>query len=252
MSNSIFKDKYFRNFLLAIIIFIIVCSFISIRIDAKSFVVNILSGLVGSGITLLVGFLLVDRLTEYLREKQWNKVRKLTLGTIVHHYHEIISWIRSYLRIWEGLENPNFAISRTTTPNLTTLKYSTQLIQNLINLTRQNEPLTSSKKGSIHDLRAIINFYKWIEWRLEHIERVLVPRMMECSTDQVLINSLIELENSIHRFRNSIKYCEFDVCDNEVRPSLIDFLKTFCELYKIIYERYSEYPNKTNPYISEK
>jgi hypothetical protein len=143
-----------------------------------------------------------------------------------------------YLKIYEGVKRPNFAVSRTSTPNQTTIDYSGQLIENLKKIIKSGDSLSIIGKGSMSDLRSVINFYKWIEWRLENIERVLSPRLIESSTEQNLIDKIITLESSIHKLRNSVKYCEFDVSDNEVLPSFIDFLDTFYDFYKQMYNRY--------------
>ncbi|AFY59499.1 hypothetical protein [Synechococcus sp. PCC 6312] len=235
--KSIFRDIYFRNFLLFIFLLITVCTGICIYLDFKAFLVNFLSGVVVSGISLIAGLFLVDRVVEYLREKRWSKVRKLIFRNITHHFHEVISWMTIYLQVGEeGIERPNFAISRTSIPNQVTLEYSGQLIKNIKRKIKNNEPLSGD--SFILSLTSVIEFYKWIEWRLHYIEIVLVPRLIESSTEQILIDNLIIFESSIHKLRNSVKYCEFDVCDNEVLPSFIDFLVTFHDFYKLMYSRF--------------
>mgnify|MGYP001809901158 CR=1 FL=1 len=219
------------------LILIAVCTGICIYLDTKAFLVNLLSGIAVSGISLITGFFLVDRVIEYLRDKRWSKARQLVFCSMAHHFHEVITWMSVYLSVQDGIEYPLPIISRIGVPNLETIKYSGQLIDNLTRKINEREPLSYSSTGYMSDLKSVINFYKWIEWRLDHIERVLVPRLIESSTEQVLIDDLIDLEASIYTFRISIKYCEFDVCDNEVLESFSSFLNAFYHFYKLMHSR---------------
>lgn len=237
-SESFFEDINIRRFFLALLFLIAVCAGICIYIDIKAFLVNLLSGIAVSGISLIAGFIVVDRVIEYLRDNKWSKARKLVFRSMTHHYHEIITWMSIYLKVEQGIERPLFVISRTFDPNQATIEYSGQLIENLIRIVKAREPLSSQGTGYMSDLTAVIKFYKLIEWRLDHIDRALVPRLIEASAEQALIDALIEFELSIHKFRNSIKYCEFDVCDNEVFPSFIDFISSFYQFYKLMHNRF--------------
>jgi uncharacterized membrane protein len=83
--KSILKDIHFRNFLLFTLVLIAICTGICVYLDFKAFLINLLSGIAVSGITLIVGLFFVDKIIEYLREKKWSKVRKLIFRNMTHH-----------------------------------------------------------------------------------------------------------------------------------------------------------------------
>lgn len=190
------KQKNFGVwFLLSIILIAIVVSGIGVALDPEAFKSNIISEMVGLLISVAVGLFIVDKYIAYDRAKQWIQVRNITYKSIAAHMCEItvqalfiynIKDNRPMHALKEGRFKPSF-------DNIAAID---QVIQGV----RQ----TSSEVSAKTFMGLTVNFYDAIEWNLDQIQDVLIPRIVQSSDDQEFINILIELDSSREALYTSI------------------------------------------------
>lgn len=201
------------------------------KIGGKDFADNLLADFAGIAIAILVGFFLVDRLAEHRREQQWAKVRNITLGAIAAHLCDVASNLYIYFPIRDHRSMGAILIGRKI-PNYETTRGFENLLEQLRSL-----PNNISKEKSTSDVA--IEFYQAVTWDLDQIQSVLTPRVIQSSTDQALIDALIEFDNVRRKLHNSIIGHKL-VITHSVFPNVLSMVEASKHLYQTLCKSWRE------------
>ena len=182
-------------------LFIILIIIIGVVIftDLDSFSENLAAEVIGICLTFLLALLIFDWLAIHQGEQEWFKVRNLTYGTIAAILCDALSLLmiefvikdtdnKIYLGIVDGRDKPNDDA----------IKAMDKLARELNKL----ELLEGDK---------ILKYYNLIQHDLDRISDVLIPRIIQCSSDQDIITDLIDLDNSKNDLHSKIRYEHEDI-----------------------------------------
>ncbi|MDH5186477.1 MAG: hypothetical protein OEW70_05370 [candidate division WOR-3 bacterium] len=112
-------------------------------------------------IIVLVALLLVDRYTQYHREKRWEKVRKLTHRALVSHLSDLITELFIYFTL-ENHTPMRTVIEGRSRPTNDTIKAINDLIIQLQNIT----PNTDVEKSTSD---VAVEYYNAVRWEINQI-----------------------------------------------------------------------------------
>ena len=214
--------QFGRSLILASIVVIVIASVVGFFIDAKSFLENLLSETAGIFASIIIALLIVDRYTEHKKEQQWTKVRDLTYAALTAHLCDLVTEMfiyfpvddhRPMMRIIEGRDQPNPA----------TIPAMADLASQLRHL-----PSAVSKEKSTSDLT--VEFYEAVKWDLDQVQDVLIPRVMQSSADQEIINALVEFDSARGELHNAI-IVHKQVVTHGAFPAVVALLEQTQSLY---------------------
>lgn len=235
------NDLIARLFILGLILVVIICVCLGYLLDINAFLLNLFSGFAGGSISLLVGLFLIDSFASYRREKEWLKVRTLTLDVIVSHLNIIIDLIYTCFYTQEFPKrlfiDRHFGEFNKLDPE--TLLLVQSLPQAFLSsFDRKTGRFKNKNKPSFI---VMIDFFSLISWRLELITSTLTPRVIQFSNNQVLLKALSEFDNAYSKLSSSVDICsQIGPADNTILEDLLEFLNVTADLYKIIYESLKE------------
>lgn len=152
--------------------------------DTKGFVSNILAEITGLFLGIVVAILLVDRITENQRKKKWERVRQISHRTIAHHLNNIVLELFNHFPLTKN----NSII---TPLNNTDLSDNYQK-PNLDNVIQQIKKLIELKQIQAESVRTYFNA---IKWDIAQIRSDLMPRIIQSSDNQELIDALTEFDD---------------------------------------------------------
>lgn len=164
--------------------------------DTKEYTINILAEITGLFLGIIAAILLVDRFTENQRKKRWTRVRILSHRTIANHLSNILLELHNY---FPQLNQP------VNEPQLDRL--IPQLQQAFLN----------------HQITAesIREYFNSIKWDISQIRLDLMPRVMQSSDNQELIDALIEFDDVAQDLHKCViikkRIIEPDVYNNFMR-----------------------------------
>lgn len=213
-----------KNIILISISLVLALIFIVIGFlfDVKDYSINILAELAGLFIGIIVAILLVDRLTENQRKKRWARVRELTHRTIAHHLSNII------LELFNHFPLPDQQIVATIVKNRD--KPSSQIINTLNIIIEQIKHLLQENK--ISNLSAI-DYYNAIKWDVSQIRLDLIPRVMQSSEDQNLIDALVEFDDTTQDVQTAV-VTQKQFTNSNILYHIIPLLETIRNIYKYL------------------
>jgi hypothetical protein len=225
MIKSYMSDPFGRWLLILLILIVTVCILFGFVIDSRGFSGNLLAELAGNGIAILVGFLLIDRFLEHRREQQWAKVRNFTLGAIAAHLCDIASCTMMYFPFRDH-SSIGIILEGRNTPNSTTVTGFEHLLEQL-------RTCSSRDVGNKSISDVAVEFYEAVTWDLDQIQTVLTPRVVQSSTDQELIDALIEFDDARRRLHNSIIGHKL-ICTQSVFPDVLSLVQSSRRLYQAL------------------
>ncbi len=152
--------------------------------DTQGFVSNILAEITGLFLGIVVAILLVDRITENQRKKKWERVRQISHRTIAHHLNNIVLELFNHF----ALTKDNSII----TPLNNTDLSDTYQKPNLNKVIQQIKKLMALEQIQPESVRAYFNA---IKWDIAQIRSDLMPRIIQSSDQQELIDALIEFDD---------------------------------------------------------
>lgn len=209
-----------KSFLIFGIIIAVIIITIGLLIDFKGYLGNILAEIAGLIISILVAFSLVDRFTEIQTKKRWGKVRKLTHRAIAHHLNSML------LELFNHFPIPNQNIINEIL--VCRDKPETKPIDVLTDLIEQINDLC--KQGKIN-IQITTEYFNTIKLDISQIRHDLMPRVMQSSDNQDLINALVEFDDTIQDLQNAlIVHRRF--AKQEILPDIIPLLKNIREIYQ--------------------
>jgi hypothetical protein len=183
-------DRFARYSLIAIGLVVTISLVWGFLLDWKNFLEGVLASLAFSGITIVIGLFLVDRLIEHRQEQQWARVRLLTYRGLAAHLCDVVSQTfvvfmldNALEALWQMLEGRN-------EPKKEALPGFTKLAEAL----REVPGSKHYQNTSPSDVAG--EFYKTVEWELEQIQTILTPRLLQSATDQKLVEAIMEFDHA--------------------------------------------------------
>jgi hypothetical protein len=172
-----------------------ICLAVGLQIDAKSMLVNLFAGLVCTALGIPVAIFIVDRYLKHIARRRWSRVGTLTYRAIAAHLCDsavevligidVLNDLRPMAPIQEGRDRPD-----------------AQTIEGLGALVKLLRAVPDPGNNDLSD--AAIECYKASKWDLDQLCDGLLPRVMEYSDEQDLIDSLIELDGVRRTLHNSM------------------------------------------------
>jgi len=108
-------------------------------------------------------------------------------------------------------------------PNPLTIKAMEELISQMKDL-----PEAVSPEKSTSDIA--VDFYEKIRWDIEQLRNVLLPRVIQSSEDQALIDKLTEFDNRARDLYNSI-LIHLEAVTHSVFPSVRNLVESAKSVY---------------------
>ncbi len=229
--SSIFPRIFGRWFVPGLIGLIILTCVSGFAIDAKGFLVNLIAGLCGIFLSILLALFIVDKYMKYQKEQEWTKVNKITLNAIAIHLCEIVGSLSFHFTYMNDNLTLPFFTGRNL-PNEKTLLAFNPLLQALENLTL---PIEIARHKSTSDIA--VEYYEAMSWDMDQIQNVLTPRVMQNSTDQPLIDALIIFDNARRTLHHAI-IVHRQVVTHGVFENVRPLIQSAEKVYQLIYENY--------------
>jgi hypothetical protein len=220
----------FRKWLIPLsIVIAVVVSAVGLTVNARSFLENLLSEAAGIFFSIIVALLIVDKYTEHQKEQQWARVRNLTYQALAAHLCDLTTETFIYFPV--GDHRPMTPITEGRDhPNPATVPAIGGLISQLRKL-----PSAVSAEKSTSDLS--VEFYDVIKWDLDQIRDVLTPRVVQSSSDQQIIDALIEFDDARRKLHNAI-IVHKQIVTHGVFPDTIALLEQARSLYGILCDKW--------------
>ncbi|MCX7785144.1 MAG: hypothetical protein N2201_02805 [candidate division WOR-3 bacterium] len=209
-------------FILVLIVLALVFIIIGFSLNVKDYAINILAEMAGLFIGVIVAVLLVDRLTENQRKRRWARVRELTHRTISHHLSNIILELFNHLPLSRCPEILAILENRDQ-PNLKVIDALNNITEQIKNLLQDNKIL----------MQPVIDYYNTIKWDVNQIRLDLIPRVMQSSDDQDLINALVEFDDKIQDIQTAMITHKHHI-DSNILARIVPLLETIQDIYKYL------------------
>ena len=172
-----------------------VCLAAGLLLDPKSMGVNLLAGIVCTALGIPVAIWIIDRYLKRIARRRWSRVDTLTYRAIAAHLCDsaveiligidVLNDLRPMEPIQEGRNEPD-----------------AQTIEGLGALSGLLRAVPNPGNNDLSD--AAIECYKASKWDLDQLCDSLLPRVIEYSDEQDLIESLIELDAVRRALHNSM------------------------------------------------
>jgi len=157
----------------------------------EGFYVNLSFALISIGINIIITVFVIDRLIKYRREQQWAKVREVTLNAILTHLCDIAAeiWIEADVdwSLLDGIAEGRNQLNPATPHAFET--FADALAE------RGHRDIKNEAASDV-----VVEFYKRFLWDLKQIQLVLTPLVITSSSDQKLIDALIEFDKAHREF----------------------------------------------------
>lgn len=215
MKYRIFQKTFILIFALLALIFIIV----GFSVDKKGYTSNILAEIAGLFISVVVAILLVERFTEGQRKKRWERVRKLTHRSISHHLSNILLELFNHFPMPDHSPITAILDSRDQ-PNSNTIDAINNIIEQMKNSLQQGKVIAESS----------VEYFNAIKWDISQIRHDLMPRVIQSSEDQNLIDGLVELNDTIQDLQSTIIMRK----RQNIFPNIIPVLEKIRDVYKYL------------------
>jgi hypothetical protein len=215
-----------RNLAIVSIILITISLIVGFWLDWKGFTINLLAATVGVFVSFIIGIKILSRYTEAQRKFQWEKVRVLTYTSISNHLYDImgqagIDYETSFSpKSMEGRDHPDSVVAEAM------LEFCAKL---------QNLPGANSYDNTLSDIA--VKLYHGIHYDLDHLCDVLLPRVIQESSDQKLIDALVEFDRARWNLRNGV-VVHTQITIGGIFPDIIILLKQAHLVYSTLIELY--------------
>jgi hypothetical protein len=211
--------KTFILILAALALLLIISGFFY---DTRGFVSNILAEITGLFLGIVVAILLVDRFTESQRQKRWERVRVLTHNAIAHHLSNIILELHNHF----PLTNHNKVLT-TIENNEASYQFSKLQITNIVEQIRQPILMRQIPAESIRE------YFNSIKWDISQIRLDLMPRVIQSSDNQELIDILIEFDDIVQDLQNNV-IIKKHIAEPAVYNNFLLLLEKIKDIYQLL------------------
>ncbi len=188
--------------------------------STKDYAINILAELAGLFIGIIIVILLVDRLTEHQRRKRWAQVSESTHRTIGHHLNNIVLELFNHFSLCDHYAIAAIIKNRD--------QSSIQMVNALNNIIAQIKDLLQENK--ISNLSAT-DYYNAIKWDVNQIRFDLIPRVMQSSDNQNLIDALVEFDDTMQDIQTAV-VMQKQFKDTNILYHIIPLIETIQNIYK--------------------
>jgi len=198
------------------------------QIEMDSFIEGVLGTLFSLALGLFVGYLFIDGFADYLAERQWQRTRLLTLQAIGTHICEVAVHLSSRFAVQDG-----FRVQEgRDVPNPETPNHFLKLVDELKRRSSSPETDKTVREYAVY-------FWEDAAWRLDQIQLVLTPMVIQSSRNQTLIAVLAEFESARGRLQSAIKAPPW-VEPHSVMPELIGLMEVSGRLYGVVAEEWGK------------
>ena len=198
-------------------------------IDLKIMLQSLRNAIIGIAITIVVTFLVVNKVIEYREQKRWEKVRNITCSQLVNKICNISASCTMFYRIsirdkWELIKDPF-------PPNNKTLPAFNDLIRDL-NKHNINGNIPAIYNEGDHG--ADMKFYEHVKFDLDHIQIILIPRIIQGRGEQELVDALVAFESAGNKLRDEVflNYTCF--------PQVVSLIEKARIVYETIYNNWNK------------
>ncbi len=187
-------------------------------------------GFIFVAINIFVTVFFIDWLIKYRREQQWAKARSVTLNAILAHLCDIAARIwgktRAEWSLLDGIADGRNQLNPATPHAFETFAEA---------LAERGQRDFEDGKDIKAASDVVVEFYKDFLWDLQQIQLVLMPLVIASSSDQKLIDALIEFDKAHREFCIGISSHKA-VCSQEAWPAMVRLVRCSGMLYGAILE----------------
>ena len=182
-----------RKLAVITIVIVLLSLIVGFSLDWKGFTVNLLAGVVGVFISFFIGIKILNKFLDAQRVQQWEKVRFLTYTAISNHLYDIIGEVAIYYevpfspKVEGGRDEPNSFVAATILELCSSL---------------QNLPGANSSDNTLSDIA--VELYKNIQWDLDQLTNVILPRVIQATNDQEVIDALVGFDRAKQSLHNAV------------------------------------------------
>lgn len=169
------------------------------RIDPKIMLKTLRATLIGILITIGITSIVVNKVIEYTEQKKWKKVRNITYSQLVDRICDISASCTMFYRI--SNRDKWALIKDRFPPNNKTLSAFNDLIQDL-NKHNINGKIPATYNEGDHG--ADMKFYEDVKFDLDHIQIVLIPRIIQGRGEQEIVDALVAFESAGNKLRHEV------------------------------------------------
>jgi|SRR5579864_4877113 len=177
------------------LVIFLVCLAVGLRLDAKSMTVNLAAGFVCTAVGIPVAIWIIDSYLKHTARRRWSRVDILTYRAIAAHLCDsaveiligidVLNDLRPMPDIQEGRDKPD-----------------PKTIEGLSALAKLLRATPNPANNDLSD--KAIECYKASKWDLDQLCDSLLPRVIEYSDEQDLIDALIVLDGVRRTLHNSM------------------------------------------------
>lgn len=211
-----------KFFILAFAILSLILVIVGFSYDTKGFVSNILAEITGLFLGIIIAILLVERLSESQQKKRWERVRKLTHRSISHHLNNIVLELFNHFPI-ENHNSLTVLLNSRDHLNSDTSSILNNLIAQINRLYGQNQV----------KFNMLIEYFNVIKWDISQIRHDLMPRVIQSSDNQELIDALVEFDDIAQELQSNIIIQKRSVTQGGL-PNIISFLEKIRDIYQLL------------------
>ncbi len=195
---------------------------------------NILAELVGLILGILATLTIVEYLLKKHREKEWDKIKQITLKQIATHIADMYTNFE-FLDLCRAGDLFSRVINGRNKPLLDAYKAMTKIPEE-INKTVALR-IKENEEALIEDIESL---YKDSKWDISQILEVLLPRVMEISEDKELISEILKLDEYYRAWENArIANRKAGIGYDTILNRALDTFKAAAEVYRKICKRWS-------------
>ena len=213
-------------------VIVLVCLVVGLRLDAKSLAVNLLAGFVCTAISIPIAIWIIDGYLKRIARRRWSGVDILTYRAIAAHLcdsavelligMDVLNDLRPMADIQEGREKPD-----------------PKAIEGLAALAKLLRTVPNPASNDLSD--KAIECYKASKWDLDQLCESLLPRVIEYSDEQDLIDSLIGLDGVRRTLHNSMIGHELAVTGG-VFSHLPELVDASAQVYRALLNHWTSAP----------
>jgi hypothetical protein len=207
---------------------IALAAFVGLWLNWRDFVINLLAGVVCIFIGFIIGKIILDRYAEEQRVLQWEKVRSLTFMSLANHLHDIAQEAGIYCGIhFSQGENSSSLEQGRDYPNLAVAKAMLALCSKMQSLPGADDP----GDNKLSDIA--VEFYQEVQWNLDQVSNVLLPRVVQSTQEQEVIDSITEFDRARLKLHTAA-FVHKRIVIGGIFPDMVNLIKRAHELYNVL------------------
>lgn len=203
-------------------------AFVGFWLNWRDFVVNLCAGVVCIFIGFILGKIILDRYAEEQRALQWQKVRGLTFMSLANHLYDIAQEAAIFCGIHfpqgenssaleQGRDYPNFAVA----------KAMLALCSKMQSLPGADDP----GDNKLSDVA--VEFYQDVRWNLDEVSNVLLPRVVQSTHEQQVVDSITEFDRARLKLHNAA-FVHKRIVIGGIFPDMVNLIKGAHNLYSVL------------------